>query len=279
MQNLDHSLLLAIQRGDANAVKSIFREGADVSGAGHYAIPLRRAIEAGHHSVLGALLKCGADPNGGQGAALVSAAEHGDLASVTALLDAGADPFLRDSGALQAAVRADHPEIVGLLLTRGAPVDPVGMSLFKGAGSAGTLPIIRRLLAAAPNCQQAAHEVLISAAVSGHVHVFEALLHTVDPADNVAETALYLAAHHDHRPLMEYLFAAGADTSAVLETLKKRVPVGATSRRLVEEASQAAVARLRNYHTEWCGEQIYTAIDTGDAIVVPTAAEDEGVGL
>jgi ankyrin repeat protein len=114
--------------------------GASSAGGGALEQQLYVAVDEDDGPAVVRLLAAGADPNASvpmwtasgdmvQSTALAVAAEHGRLEVVRLLLEGGADPSCADSNgttALMLAARIDgQPEVLRLLLVRGAAVDAV----------------------------------------------------------------------------------------------------------------------------------------------------------
>ena len=152
----------AAQAGDRGAVQNLLRQAADVNAAQadgmtalHWAAmkddaplaetllyaganvkattrlnaytPLLLAAKDGRASVIGPLVKAGADVNGrttNGTTALMFAAASGSVAAVTALVDGGADvnatESVRGFSAIMFAAAADRAPVVGVLARRGA---------------------------------------------------------------------------------------------------------------------------------------------------------------
>lgn len=136
------------------------------------------------------------------GAALVAAAEAGDLVALRRLLDAGTPVDARDGGqrtALLAATHADRVDAARLLIERGADVnakDALQDSPFLYAGAEGRLQILRLTLAAGADLKSTNRyggTALIPAAHHGHVATVRELLTTridVDHVNRLGWTAL-----------------------------------------------------------------------------------------
>jgi hypothetical protein len=136
------------------------------------------------------------------GAALVSAAEAGDLAALRRLLDAGTPIESRDARrrtALLAATHANRIEAAQLLIERGADVnaqDELQDSAFLYAGAQGRLEILRLTLRAGADLKSTNRyggTALIPAAHHGHVETVRELLKTkiaVDHVNKLGWTAL-----------------------------------------------------------------------------------------
>ena len=143
-------LMIAASRGDYARVESLLREGSEVDARDVFGYTaLMYAASAGHQAIAEELVNAGANVearnrNGASVFELASAKGHtavaallrharlflaardGDLATVEALLEAGADvnALLRDGWtSLMIATLHNHPQIVALLIRRGAYVD------------------------------------------------------------------------------------------------------------------------------------------------------------
>jgi ankyrin repeat protein len=127
-------------------------DGTSVLGYGiHQGLPFVRAM-----------LAAGADPNGAgilkEESILHRAVEFGDRATVSALLDAGADPNGGERTPLQCAARgsleaAIGPEMIDLLVARGAKVDPPKQwrTALLWAVAEGRTAMVERLIAHGAN--------------------------------------------------------------------------------------------------------------------------------
>ncbi len=116
---------------DFETARRLIRAGADASKPNRYGVtPMQLACANGNATMIALLLEAGADPNvrDAQGeTALMTAARVGSAAAVATLLDHGAKIDARDPAfqqtALMMAVRDDHPDVVQLLIGRGADVN------------------------------------------------------------------------------------------------------------------------------------------------------------
>jgi ankyrin repeat protein len=98
-------LLYAAEEGDAPAVARLLAAGADPNASGHWRNPLGEVLQT---------------------TALRVAVGHGQLEAARLLLEGGADPSRTDSQGstpLMAAAMRSEPEVLRLLLGRGAAVD------------------------------------------------------------------------------------------------------------------------------------------------------------
>jgi ankyrin repeat protein len=156
----DKALLDAARRGDAAAVRSLLREGADANAAqGDGMTALHLAAQRSSLEVTKLLLGAGAKVSAvtriGRFTPLHVAAEGAHLDVVQALLDAGADPAaLAESTRatpLHLAAKALNGEsTVRLLMARGAPVNAReashGQTALMIAAAYGRVPTVRMLL-------------------------------------------------------------------------------------------------------------------------------------
>ena len=135
-------------------------------------------------------------------AALISAAEAGDVARVQSLLAQGASVKARDARgrtALLAATHANRVEAARLLIAAGADVnakDDLQDSAYLYAGAAGRLEILRLTLAAGADLgstNRYGGTALIPACHYGHVETVRELLKTkidIDHVNRLGWTAL-----------------------------------------------------------------------------------------
>lgn len=124
MNGLDKSLIHAAQSGDLAAVQAARAAGANGQADENYALQV--AANRGHTNVVQLLIAAGADVQAAGGLALSWAAENGRLAVAQCLLAAGADvrAHAKDSP-LMLATLAGHPDLIRLLVTHGAAIQPV----------------------------------------------------------------------------------------------------------------------------------------------------------
>ena len=152
----------AAMRGDADAVRDLLAEGADVNAAqGDGMTALHWSARQGDPSLVGTLLDAGADVHAGTRighyTALHMAGEVGAGEVVELLLDAGADPMARVSvaghpTALHFAAASGSARAVEALLGAGADVnareESWGQTPLMFAASKGRTEAVRSLLAA-----------------------------------------------------------------------------------------------------------------------------------
>jgi ankyrin len=120
----------AVRVDDVATAKLLLGAGAQATLANRYGLtPLAIAAANGNAAMIGILLDAGADPNALDPAGetpLMNAARVGSLEALTLLLDRGATIDATDATyqqtALMVAVRQNHPDIVKVLLARGAKV-------------------------------------------------------------------------------------------------------------------------------------------------------------
>ncbi|MBL8350306.1 MAG: ankyrin repeat domain-containing protein [Burkholderiaceae bacterium] len=161
-------------------------------------------------------------------AALVSAAEAGELATLRRLLDAETPVDSRDGRgrtALLAATQANRIEAAHLLIQRGADVnarDDIQDTPFLYAGAQGRLQILRLTLAAGADLKSTNRyggTALIPAAHHGHVETVRELLKTgidIDHVNRLGWTALLEAillgdGGAAHTEIVRLLVAHGAN--------------------------------------------------------------------
>jgi len=147
--------------GDAAAVARLLSDGAEVDGlGGDGRSALDLAVHAGHVDVVRVLLEAGADPRQKAGAygeqtPLCLAAMYGYVAVADLLLDAGATTGaqgrLNYPPLVLAATSVDdgHPQMVDLLLRRGADIDGTmkGRTSLEWAAAFGNVRMVHHLLA------------------------------------------------------------------------------------------------------------------------------------
>jgi ankyrin repeat protein len=187
-------------------------------------------------------------------AALVAAAEAGDLATLRRLLDAGTPVDARDDrqrSALLAATHANRIDAARLLIERGADVnakDAIQDSPFLYAGAEGRLEILRLTLAAGADLKSTNRyggTALIPAAHHGHLETVRELLKTqidIDHVNRLGWTALLEAivlgdGGRVHTEIVRLLVARGAN-------LDRADAQGVTPLAHAEQRGQAAIADL-----------------------------------
>lgn len=188
------------------------------------------------------------------GAALLAAAEAGDVAAVRRELERGTPVDTRDARgrtALLVATHADRVEVARLLIARGADVnarDDIEDSPFLYAGAEGRLQILRLTLAAGADLKSTNRyggTALIPAAHHGHVETVRELLKTtidVDHVNRLGWTALLEAiilgdGGPAHTEIVRLLVAHGA-------SLQLADGQGVTPLRHAEQRGQGAIADI-----------------------------------
>lgn len=187
-------------------------------------------------------------------AALLQAAERGDVATLKRLLDAGVPVDTRDARgrtALLVATHADRVEAAALLIARGADVnakDDIQDSPFLYAGAEGRLAILKLTLKAGADLTSTNRyggTALIPAAHHGHVETVRELLKTriaIDHVNRLGWTALLEAVilgdgGPAHTEIVRLLLAAGADP-------RRPDAQGVTPLAHAEQRRQTAIAAL-----------------------------------
>ncbi len=128
------TLLRAAHAGDAEAVNTLLRQGADVNARdAELWTPLMVAAVRGHAEVVRSLLQGGADVNAGNikgWTALMLAVSVGDAEMMRVLLQGGADADIRDREGrtpLISAAAENNVECLKVLLEHGADVNAADM--------------------------------------------------------------------------------------------------------------------------------------------------------
>ena len=188
------------------------------------------------------------------GAALLAAAEAGDLAAVRRLLDRGIPVDARDARgrtALLVATHADRVEVARLLIARGADVnarDDMQDTPFLYAGAEGRLLILRLTLAHGADLKSTNRyggTALIPAAHHGHVETVRELLKTkidVDHVNRLGWTALLEAiilgaGGPAHTEIVRLLVVHGA-------SLQRADARGVTPLRHAEQRGHTAIVEI-----------------------------------
>jgi ankyrin repeat protein len=121
----------AVRADDLETTDALIRAGAQVTAASRHGVtPLYIAADQGNAAMIRRLVTAGADANGTDisgDTVLMAAARAGNADAVRALLDAGAkvdtaEPQVGHT-ALMWAVREDRPELVKILLAKGASLE------------------------------------------------------------------------------------------------------------------------------------------------------------
>jgi ankyrin repeat protein len=207
------ALMLAARSGSVEAVKQLLLKGAraDAMESRKGQNALMWAAAEGHSDVVEVLLQHGANASAaskGGFTPLVFAAQKGDVKSVLSLIAAHADvnhTVPTGQSALELALIGHRNEVAGVLLDRGASAtsaDKAGMTSLHAAAQAGSVELVRKLLArgANPNAQTAKTAAASGGTASG--------LFRAPPGEL---TPLHMAAKANHEDVMRVLVAAGAD--------------------------------------------------------------------
>jgi ankyrin repeat protein len=210
------ALIWAAYNGDAVLVQTLIDAGAEVDAKNEFgASALSEAAIAGDADVIEALLKGKADPNitNPEGETpLMAVARTGNVEAATLLLDAGADvnavELWGQQSALMWAAAQKQPEMIKLLIARGADVDARGAIRNwerkvikeprpKDMNQGGFTPL---LYAAREGCIDCARELVAGGAD----------LNLPDPH---RVTPLVMALLNLHFDFAAYLIEAGADVN------------------------------------------------------------------
>lgn len=164
-----------------------------------------------------------------EGAALVKAAEVGDIEKVRSLLAGGADPNARDRDGYTALIWAayrDRNEIASALVQAKADVnlkEPfMGLFALGTAAGRGNAQMVEELLKAGADVHQednSGHSCLTSAALEGHATVVRRLVEAGSNLEvpcrvNNGETVLIGAARLGKADVVDVLLEAGAKVNA-----------------------------------------------------------------
>ncbi len=230
-------LMLAIQRGDAEAVRRLLAQGVAVNQHFQGDRPLPAAVDRGRVEIARLLLEAGADPDqsasyyNGQTPLMVAAA-HGNLPMIRLLLEHGARPDRRDrhgKAALDyAAPRGTRQEVYRVLAMAASGEAP--------AVPGGGEPLDPLMAAVMAGSREQVEAALADGALDredrrGDTALFHALrradngiaVRLIDAGADVnhrnlrGETALMLAAERGDVDLVKRLIAAGADVDPAPE--------------------------------------------------------------
>jgi len=217
-RNLDGSTPLqwAVYNGDVAEATRLVRAGADVSIANNYgATPMSLASEVGNTDMLKVLLEAGANvdsPNPDGQTALLAVSRTGSVAAAKLLLDHGATIDAKEKcggqTALMWASARRHPEMMQLLITKGADVNArstdrdyqrhvTAEGRPKSLDSGGFTPL---LYAARENCMACVDVLLKNKA-------------DIDLPDPDGVSPLLLAIMNANWDLAKQLITAGADVN------------------------------------------------------------------
>ncbi|HKH71191.1 MAG TPA: ankyrin repeat domain-containing protein [Vicinamibacterales bacterium] len=224
----------AVRADDLETVDALIRAGAQVKTASRHGVtPLYLAADLGNAAMIRRLVAAGGDANTTDisgDTVLMAAVRAGSIDAVRALLDAGAqvntaEPQVGHT-ALMWAVREDRPELVSLLLTRGATVDvktrtgsqPAARPPGAGGGSHG-VGIVRG--GVPPQGEQppapGGMTALSFAAREGRLGAARLLLDAgadVNAGEANGISPLVMAITNRHTPVAALLLARGADPNA-----------------------------------------------------------------
>ncbi|KAH0537558.1 hypothetical protein FGG08_005657 [Glutinoglossum americanum] len=264
--------------------------------------PLTTAIRDDHPEIISLLLSRGADPNlEGQGVPLAMAVKrpellkqliaggadisrykglieravyHNSIESVEFLLDAGVDPNeKRDEfwSPLTTAIRDDHPEVISLLLSRGADPNLKGQDV-PLAMAVKRPELLKQLIAGGADISR--YKGLIERAVyHNSIESVEFLLDAgVDPNEKRDEfwSPLTTAIRDDHPEIISLLLSRGADPNLEGQGVPLVVAIGkpALLKQLIAGSADVSKCKglleLAVYHH--CIESIQILLEAGAPI-------------
>ena len=141
-RQVDVALLAAVSAGNTQAVELLIAAGANVDGGDGAA--LRSAAENGHPEVVRVLLNASADPD--ELDVMLVACGCGRLSIVQVLLEHGVDLHAADDAALREACACGHAEIAQLLIEHGANFHANDDEAIQEATANGHAHIVQLLL-------------------------------------------------------------------------------------------------------------------------------------
>jgi len=224
----------AVRAEDIDTADALIRAGAQVKTASRHGVtPLYLAADLGNAAMIRRLIAAGADANGSDisgDTVLMAAVRSGRTDAVRAVLDAGAqvntaEPQVGHT-ALMWAVRENHPELVSLLLARGASLElktrtgdrPAVRPPGAGGGSHG-VGIVRG--GVPPQGEQppapGGMTALSFAAREGRLEAARLLIDAgadVNARESNGISLLVMAITNRHTPVAALLLARGADPNA-----------------------------------------------------------------
>ena len=137
-------------------------------------LALLAAVSAGHTQAVELLIAAGANVDGGDGAALRSAAENGHPELVRVLLNASADPDEMD--VLLVACGCGRLSVVQVLLEHGVDLHAAHDAALREACACGHAEIAQLLIEHGANVHADDDEAIQEASANGHAHIVQLLL-------------------------------------------------------------------------------------------------------
>lgn len=217
------ALMIAINRKDAAMAESLISAGADPDLADNYGnTALVYAVDLDQPGMASSLVASGADVKKASGA-LPIAARKGDMGTVRLFLDGGVGVESKNGQkALIEAAEKGHPDIVGLLLDRGANIgvrDFAEYTPLIRAAEYGRLDTVILLLDRGADVNAAdkfGFTSLIRASGKGHLEVVSVLIKKgadMNLRTDYGETALVRAIKDREPEVAALLINSGADPS------------------------------------------------------------------
>jgi pectate lyase len=205
--------------GDIDEVKSLISKGCDIDSweAGFEGPPLCGASIKGHKKVVGLLLSHGADINGGDmsaSTALHHAVQHNHLEVARLLISKGANVNARNAFGdtpLHYTIRNNNRDIAELLIDSGAEVT------MQVAAYVGDLEKVKRLAEQGVNVStedKSGLTPLYAAIVGNHKEVIEFLIACGADVNAGKWTPLHSAANEQRHDIVELLIKNGANVNA-----------------------------------------------------------------
>ena len=165
-------------------------------------LALLTAVSAGHTQAVELLIAAGANVDGGDGAALRSAAENGHPDVVRVLLNASADPDEMD--VLLVACGCGRLSVVQVLLEHGVDLHAGHDAALREACACGHADIAQFLIDHGADVHAHDDEAIQEASANGHAHIVELLLQ-----HGAVQAAIRFTRPHPSPSYDKHMYTAG----------------------------------------------------------------------